>query len=106
VVTGSFPIHKGIVMFRLEIRDAELCLGMVGLIEFIPLPGGITYKLRFEMQNGLKISESDSHGGFSNWSQTNENKVLELLDPTWTWTLFETAWQAFAEGMKRQRDLR
>jgi hypothetical protein len=40
-----------------------------------------------------------------NTRHVNEGGVVELLDPTWDWSKFELAWQAFAEGMKRQRDL-
>ena len=92
-------------MFRLDILDADWCLGMCGSIEFRPLPAGKTYRLLHSMQDGLKLAARLPSGELSDAKRTNEDAVIALLDPAWNWKSFEIAWQAFAEGMKRQKNI-
>ncbi len=91
-------------VYRLDILDADWCLGMAGSIEFRPLPGSKCYRLRHNSNDGLTLSEWSDPQGWSESRRVKEHDVLALLDPAWTWQTFKTAWQAFAEGMERQRD--
>lgn len=91
-------------MFRLDIYDAYWCLGMTASIRFRKLPDGKEQKLTFGCAGrGLELSDIGPRGETINTRLVDETEVVKLLDPAWDWPKFELAWQAFAEGMERQR---